>query len=677
VGKKKAKNQALPAKPPRQIVVPVSQDKLRKQLGLFIVIFSFALYAQSIFFDYAYDDLTVIQGNNLVKGGVKSIPDLISSDYWYGFTGVKKGPIYRPISLIMFATEWTLFPDNPMPNHIINVLLFSLTCFLLFVLLCRLLKENLLFPFICVLLYTAHPIHTEVVNNIKSRDEILCFLFSVTALLFYLDYYSRKRILSYLVGALFFFLAILSKETAIGFLVIIPLSLFVFKETNFRRLIYCTLSLLVIALGYLAIRQLLISSHRPLGEGIELMDNTLVSASNYFKVLATAIYILLKYVGLLLFPHPLSNDYSYNQVALKSFGDPIVLFASLFFIAITTFSIIMIRKKNLYAYGILFFLVTIFPVSNIAFLFGSTMAERFLYMPSFGFCIVLTLLLLQITKAIKKTPISNSFNGFYRKFQLPLIIVASISVLYSVKTLIRSRDWRNNLLLFKSASEASSGSARAHYGYAAALFSSALAKEGDEHEIAENYDLSKKEYQTALSIYPQYSDAYTGLGLFYKNIGDFKNAVDNFERAANTTRQPKLSLYKDLGYSYLKNAQFEKSIAALDSALMIDPGNVNVLNFKGSALYGLQKYSEALAVYMKATQINPADLDIVKNIGRCYFYLKQYDNAATYFKRCLDSQPDNIENYQFLALTYQMTGDTARANPLLRQAEQMKSAQQK
>ena len=112
-------------------------------------------------------------------------------------------------------------------------------------------------------------------------------------------------------------------------------------------------------------------------------------------------------------------------------------------------------------------------------------------------------------------------------------------------------------------------------------------------------------------------------------------------------------------------------------AIMIDPGNVNVLNFKGSALYGLQKYSEALAVYMKATQINPADLDIVKNIGRCYFYLKQYDNAATYFKRCLDSQPDNIENYQFLALTYQMTGDTARANPLLRQAEQMKSAQQK
>jgi protein O-mannosyl-transferase len=118
----------------------------------------------------------------------------MSSDYWYGFTGNKQGAIYRPASLIMFAIEWTLFPDNPIPSHFINVLLFSLTCVILFHLLSRLFQNNLIVPLICTLLYAAHPIHTEVVNNIKSRDEILCFLFSIVSLLFFLRYYSTKNI---------------------------------------------------------------------------------------------------------------------------------------------------------------------------------------------------------------------------------------------------------------------------------------------------------------------------------------------------------------------------------------------------------------------------------------------------------------------------------------------------
>ena len=134
-------------------------------------------------------------------------------------------------------------------------------------------------------------------------------------------------------------------------------------------------------------------------------------------------------------------------------------------------------------------------------------------------------------------------------------------------------------------------------------------------------------------------------------------------------------LYKELGYAYLKNGQFEKSIAALDSFLMLDRENASVLNFKGSALFGLQKYNEALPVFMKASQMEPGNIDILKNIGRCHFYLKEYDKAAAYFKKCLDMQPDNSENYQFLGLTYQMMGDMEKANSYLSQYEKMKAAQ--
>jgi hypothetical protein len=238
VSKKKFKPPKATPKSPERIVSSMPTGKLKKQLGFFIAIFSFVLYAQSISFDYAYDDITVIQGNRLIKEGIKAIPDLMTSDYWYGFSGNKEGAIYRPASLVMFAIEWTLFPDNPMPSHLINVVLYAFSCFLLFFLLCHLFQNNLIVPFICTLLYAAHPIHTEVVNNIKCRDEILCFLFSVLALLFYLRYYATKNISSILLGSLFFFLALLSKETGITFLVIIPLTLFVFRETNKRLLIY-------------------------------------------------------------------------------------------------------------------------------------------------------------------------------------------------------------------------------------------------------------------------------------------------------------------------------------------------------------------------------------------------------------------------------------------------------
>ena len=434
-----------------------------------------------------------------------------------------------------------------------------------------------------------------------------------------------------LLGALFFFLALLSKETGITFLVIIPLTLFVFRETNKRRLIYSGLTLAGITLIYLGLRQS-ISNHRPITDGIGLMDNFLINAESYSQVFASAIYVLLRYIILLIFPHPLSSDYSYAQIELKTLSDPLVIFALLLFAAATIFSIIMIRKKNIYAYAILFFLVTIFPVSNIPFLIGASMAERFLYIPSLGFCILITLLLMKLTRAEKKNFTFNSFGEFFKKYQLLLTITALLVVIYSVKTIFRSRDWHDNLALFSAASKISPKSARVHYSYGGALFNQALNGKDGGIDREGMYQQAKKEYETALAIFPQYANAYIGLGLFYKNKSDFKNSVENFEKARAFTPQPKSILYKELGYGYLKTGQFEKSIAALDSFLLLDTETSSILNFKGSALFGLQKYNEALQVYLRASELNPGDVDVLKNIGRCYYYLREYDKAAVIFQ---------------------------------------------
>src|SRR5258705_1002185 len=156
------------------VAVPAKPNALRNRLALLIFIFSFVLYAQSIAFDFVLDDEASIKEIRLVQQGVSAIPTLLKTDSWHGAEMGVKIPIYRPGSFVLFAITWELFPDSPHIYHFINVLLYAITCALLFLLLVKLFsKQSIFFPFACALLYSAHPIHTEVVNHITSADESL------------------------------------------------------------------------------------------------------------------------------------------------------------------------------------------------------------------------------------------------------------------------------------------------------------------------------------------------------------------------------------------------------------------------------------------------------------------------------------------------------------------------
>src|SRR5262245_33936908 len=158
------------------VAIPENKNALRNRLALLIFSFSFVLYASSISFDFVLDDEASVKENTLVQQGISAIPTLLKTDSWHGAEMGVKIPIYRPGSFVMFAVIWQFFPDSPHVYHFVNVLLYAVTCALLFLLLRKLFsKQSILFPFAVALLYAAHPIHTEVVSNIKSADEILCF----------------------------------------------------------------------------------------------------------------------------------------------------------------------------------------------------------------------------------------------------------------------------------------------------------------------------------------------------------------------------------------------------------------------------------------------------------------------------------------------------------------------
>ena len=170
--------------------------------GLILFLLPFALYGISISYGYVLDDKLVLSENNFVKAGFAGIADIFTNEAFTGFLGEQQdlvvGSRYRPLSMVLFAIEYELFGANPGLHHFLNILFYAFTGLLIFRLFAFFFdprKEKTWFlglAFLTALLFIAHPVHTEVVANIKGRDEIIALLLSLGCL-YYSFRYAPKR----------------------------------------------------------------------------------------------------------------------------------------------------------------------------------------------------------------------------------------------------------------------------------------------------------------------------------------------------------------------------------------------------------------------------------------------------------------------------------------------------
>jgi len=198
--------------------------KLSKE-NIAIFLLAFGLYANTLGHKYALDDKIVITENQFTTQGFSGISDLLTTDVFVGFYGKEKnlvtGKRYRPLSLVTFAIEWQLFGKNPFMSHLINLLLYALTGILLYTLMKMVLPDKLdnpwylTTPMIIAALYIVHPLHTEVIANIKGRDEILSLLGSLGALYYTLKWLEMKKLMHMVLSSLCLFLALLFRLRSI------------------------------------------------------------------------------------------------------------------------------------------------------------------------------------------------------------------------------------------------------------------------------------------------------------------------------------------------------------------------------------------------------------------------------------------------------------------------------
>ncbi|MFN8398086.1 MAG: hypothetical protein U0176_25945, partial [Bacteroidia bacterium] len=464
---------AQPASPSASISQnPGTQGMLNAAYFPSLVIFllAFLLYGNTLGHRYALDDSIVITDNAYTKMGTSGIGKIFSSDAFEGFFGEKKnlveGGRYRPLSMATFAVEWEMFAaknkdgvmeGNPMVSHFLNVLMYACCGILLFMLLRLLFPEAdpkrwwFGLPFLITLLFLLHPIHTEVVANIKGRDELMALLYLLGGLFAVMQYVDGKRAGLWLgVAAGSFFLALLSKETPLPFVVILPLMIWVFrKDAGLSKIAIATLPLLAAVLVYMGIRTSVVGLG--LGsttENMEILNDPFIHASGSERA-ATVFETWGIYLIKLIAPINLSHDYYFNQIPVTDFGNPVVLVSLLVNIGLLAMGIYLTLKRSAIGFGILFYFLSFSITSNLVISIGTTMGERFVFIPSLGFLIAAVLGLRALAARLK-----------LGRSTMDYALMGCVGLPFAFLTLTRNPVWKDNYTLFTTDVEHSPNSAK-------------------------------------------------------------------------------------------------------------------------------------------------------------------------------------------------------------------------
>ncbi|MHC1706531.1 MAG: glycosyltransferase family 39 protein [Bacteroidales bacterium] len=608
---------------------------------LLVFIFSFILYGNTLNHQYALDDLYAITGNKYTQQGFSGIPQLLTKDFFAGYYDDQEilltGGRYRPLSLVTFAVEHQFFGDNPGFSHFMNLLLYALTGCLLYLFLRKLFQEKVSgkwfasVPLIATLLFLAHPVHTEVVANIKGRDEILSLLGSILAAIFYLKYLEQKSYKYLIYSFISFFLACLSKENAILFLMIIPLSVYYFRDFKIRENLFALLPLFLAGLLFILIRMSVVGGFTA-PPSTELLDNPFIQA-DFLQKYATILFTLGLYIKLLFIPHPLTWDYYPYHITLKDWSDIMVIISLLVYIILVIIAVSGLRKKTMISFSIWVYLLGILLVSNILFQVGVFMAERFLYLPSLAFSLALAWLVVnRIIPLIKGKTDGKMFTA-----GIMLVILS----LFTIKTISRNTAWKDDFTLHTTDIETSANSAKGNsiagqwYAWAANQQQNAANRDA---LMAKAHELVSK----AVIIHPTYSDAWFKLGnIVFDYRKDVDSTVNCYIRVLRKDPNEE-NVFRNLSMVINSQEDKQRKIELWEKILLVSPDRYEP-NFYLANFYYTSDPDKSISFAEKARLARPDDLPNLKVLANGYLNQRIFDKALPLYDHYLKLAPEDQE----------------------------------
>ncbi len=612
----------------------------------------FFLYGNTFWHSFTQDDAIVIYNNEFTKKGIQGISDIFSTDSFYGYFGsdqsnLVSGGRYRPLSIAFFAIVYEVAGLNPLVYHVTVVAMYAILCVLLFYLLTRFdisidEQSKRWVAFVGVILFAMHPIHTEVVANVKGLDEIFSLLFAVISCLLAIRYCHSKAYLYLLAIFASFFCALLSKESAIVFVLLLPITLYYFVlGAKWRQLFLISITLIAAAGTYLIIRGNIIGWHFQ-ATSTEMLNNPFIKlvdgkylAFTTAEKWASIVLGLGKYIQLLFFPYPLTHDYYPRHFPVSQWSDMAVWMALLMNICLILIAILGIGKRSFLSFAICFFYIAIGLTSNILFPIGTHLSERFLFVASLPFCLLVAYGGWWFAQVSRMKTVALSF----------LLIVMA---LYSVQTVARNRVWKDDFNLFTSDVHISSGSAKVHNAAAGALIDKALT-EADPLLKESMFREAKAHATSALTIHPAYKNAQLLLGNAHLYLKEYKEAVAAYNvmyLQNNTDKDVQNNLFIALkeGARFVgsKENNIPQAIDWLTKALQIKRDDAEAHSLMGIALGNNSRHAEALSFFEKAIELDPQNPRNFVNKGYAQSALGMAEAAQISFQQALRLNPNAL-----------------------------------
>lgn len=580
-----------------------------------LVICAMLPYVNTLFNGFVYDDNAQVLENPYIQS-FRYIPQIFTTTAW-AFTERAPSNYYRPMMSLGYLFCYQLFGRSAYGFHLVNIVLHAAVVVMVFLVAMLLFRSRAL-SFWAAALFALHPIHTESVAWIGAVTDLELTFFYLLTFFFFLQTArpgggtDRRMQIAMLIS---FGLAAISKEQALTLPLLATIYEHYFRqdcaETSWSQKLSRYDLLWIAAAAYMLVRIRLLGAFAPSSRFPDLSTP---------QVVLSAIALVGHYLWKLLFPARLCAFYVFHKSV--SLWDWRVLLGGAAVSVCGALFVVLWKRARQAAFTQVWILLTLMPVLNAKWVGDNVFAERYLYLPSVGFCWLVAWAGLRLWYAT-----GNQYPVLRRAFAAGIGLVA---VLCSLRIVTRNPDWHDNLTFYQRSLAASPDAyiLRVNLGAAYDRMGDAVHAEREWNEVLKSQPdnkvaladlgmlysrqglpaLATQYLLQAIKADPSYAEAHTKLGFVYLDSGESDKAANQFKSSIRVAPLD-ISGYAGLAYVYSRAGNFRAAEEQLDRAEAINPSDPRIYFARGQVLAGTGRVVEARQQYEKALQLDPLNAE--------------------------------------------------------------------
>jgi protein O-mannosyl-transferase len=556
-------------------------------------------YINTLLNGFVYDDNRQVLDNPYLKS-FHFLPQVFGTTVWsfVGMQGVSN--YYRPMMTLGYALCYHVFGPLAYGFHLVNVCLHAGVVLLVFAVACLLFRDRAV-AFVAACLFAIHPVHTEPVAWVAAVTTLdVTFFYLLTFWLFLKVARPRGEVSAWikLAAVVSFGLTIFSKEQALTF----PLLAMVYEhfyredcsETTVWQKARRYGEFWLMDVAYVLFRIEHLGAFAP---QIQL------SRLGWYPSVLSALALVGHYLEKLFWPVELCAYYVFHKGT--SVLDPRVLEGIALLVACGAIFAALARRNRKPSFGFVWFFVTLAPVLDIRYLAGNVFAERYLYLPSVGFCFLLGWAGVKFWKTLASRP---------RVWRYGLLSAScALGLLMVIRVVTRNRDWRSDEAL----------------------------------------------YSQTLKVSPRATNVRENLGVVAWNHGRIDEAEKQWNIALKLNPNSPITL-SNLGLVYARRKQYRRAERYFRQAMLHKPDYTDPHLNLGSMLMDRGRFEEAEWQLRAAVALSPLIPSCHNMLGKLYLKERRPGAAATQFLESVRAEP-NFEGYDGLGEVYLRQRDLPRA----------------